>query len=131
MLMKITRKKILGALLLAVVAGALVLQFIAKPVCVTWLRAHSTVLMVQSPPGGRHSVAVYRYPKLRHLPEYLGFGQGYVQLYDKESGRVLEEKVADDLAAVRLFAWGPRSVSITGFAEWDVPGWYQPPLAAK
>ena len=123
--MKITRKKILAVVLLGVIAGALVLQFIAKPICVTWLRAHSTVWMVQSPPGGRHSVAVYRYPKLRHVPEYLGFGQGYVQLYDKDTGRVLQEKVTDDLAAIRLFAWGPRSVTISGFVEWDVPGWFQ------
>ena len=131
MLVKISRKNILGAALLAVVVGALMLHFVAKPVCVTWLRAHSTALMVQSPPGGNYSVAVYRYPKLRHLPEYLGFGQGYVQLYDKESGRVLEEKVAEDLGAIRNFAWQPRSVSIAGFAEWDIPGWYQAPRATK
>jgi hypothetical protein len=131
MLMKITRRKIFGALLLAVIAGALVLQFIAKPICVTWLRAHSTVLMVQSPPGGDHAITVYRYPKLRHIPDYLGFGQGYVQLYDKHSGRVVEEKVTDDVEAIRFFAWGGRNVSIPGFAEWDVPGWYEPPRAAK
>src|SRR2546426_10940738 len=104
MTMNITRKKLLATVLVGIVAGTLVLQFIAKPVCVMWLRAHSTVWMLESPPGSRHSIALYRYPNLRHVPEYLGFGQGYVQLYDKDTGRILQEKVADDLAAIHLFA---------------------------
>jgi len=129
--MKFTRKRIFFGVLLGFFAAALLLYCIPRAIYVTWLRAHSTVVMLQSPPGGRHAVAVYRYPKLDHVPEYLGFGQGYVQLYDKATGRILEEKVADDLAAIRLFAWAPRSVTISGFAEWDVPGWYQAPVAAK
>jgi hypothetical protein len=123
--MNTTRKKILVAVLLGVVVGALGLQFIARPMFVTWLRAHSIVRMVQSPPGGRYALAVYRYPRLGDIPECLGFGQGYVQLYDTGTERVLQEKVADDLAAIHLFAWGPSSVTIIGFAEWKVPGWYQ------
>lgn len=123
--MNITRKKILVAVLVGVVGGALALQFIGRRVFVTWLRAHSTVRMVQSPPGGRYSIAVYRYPRLGDIPELLGFGQGYVQLYDTATERVLQEKVADDLAAIHLFAWGPSSVTISGFAEWAVPEWQQ------
>lgn len=123
--MKIKRTKILVAVLLGVVAGALLFQFIGRPMFVTWLRAHSTVRLVESPPGGRFSVAVFRYPRLGDIPECLGFGQGYVQLYDTATGQVLQEKVTDDLAAIHLFAWGPSSVTIGGFAEWEVPGWYQ------
>jgi hypothetical protein len=89
MTMNTTRKKILVAVLLGVVVGALELQFIARPMFVTWLRAHSTVRMVQSPPGGRYSLAVYRYPRLGDIPECLGFGQGYVQLYDTGTERIL------------------------------------------
>jgi hypothetical protein len=123
--MNISRKKLLVMSLLGVVLSVLALQFIGRPMFVTWLRAHSTVRMVQTPPGGRYSVAVYRYPRLADIPECLGFGQGYVQLYNTASGQVLQEKAADDLAAIHLFAWGPSSVTISGFVEWNVPGWYQ------
>jgi hypothetical protein len=131
MLMKITRKKLRLTVLLGALVGGLLLYFVPKTIYITWLRAHSTVVMMQSPPGGRHAIAVYRYPKLGHVPDYLGFGQGYVQLYDKETGRILEEKVTDDVAAIHFFAWGGRSVEIPGFVEWDVPGWYEAPRAAK
>jgi hypothetical protein len=107
--------------LVTVVSGALLLQFVGKPLFVSWLRAHSTVSMVQAQPGGRHKIAVYRYPKMHNIPECLGFGQGYVQLYETDSGHVLQEKVANDLAAINLFAWGPTWVSINGFAEWQTP----------
>jgi hypothetical protein len=123
--MKITRKKVLVAVLLGVVAGALTLQFIGRPIFVTWLRARSTVWLLTSPPGRRYSLAVYRYPRLGAIPECLGFGQGYVQLYDQATGRILHEKVADDLAAINFFMWGTSSVTVRGFAEWEVPGWYQ------
>jgi hypothetical protein len=62
---------------------------------------------------------------LGDIPECLGFGQGYVQLYDTATGQVLQEKVADDLGAIHLFAWGPSSVTISGFAEWEFPGRYR------
>jgi hypothetical protein len=120
-----TRRKVWIAVLVAVVMGVLAFEFLARPIFTTWLRAHATVRMVQSPPGGKFGVAVFRYPRLGQIPEMFGFGQGYVQLYEIETGRVLQEKVADDLTGVRLFAWGPSSVSIAGFAEWQIPGWYQ------
>lgn len=103
----------------------LALHFIGKPVFVTWLRAHSTVRMLQASPDGRYNIAVYRYPRLADVPEVLGFGQGYVQLYEvRSSPRVLNEQVVEDLAAIHLFAWMPSSVSIVGFAEWNLPQQY-------
>jgi hypothetical protein len=129
--MNITRKKLLIGVLVGVIAGALMVQFIGKPVFVTWLRAHSTVWSLHSPAGSSHAVAIYRYPKLRHIPDYFGFGQGYVQLFDKITGHVWEEKVTHDLGAIHLFAWGPTSVDISGFAQWELPEGYQPPQAVK
>jgi hypothetical protein len=123
--MTITRKRIWAAVLITVVTLPLALKFVARPMFITWLRAHATVRMLQSPPGGQFGIAVFRYPRLGDFPEMAGFGQGYVQLYEIGTGQVLQEKVADDLAAVHLFAWGPSSVTISGFAEWEVPGWYQ------
>ncbi len=123
--MKHPRTKLLLGALIGVVAFALILKFVGTPMFVTWLRAHSTVQMLNSPPGGRYSVAVFRYPRLGDIPECLGFGQGYVQLYQPGTGKVLQEKVADDLALIGLFAWGASDVTISGFAKWETPGWYQ------
>ncbi len=100
---------------------ALQARFIGGAAFTTWLRAHATVRSVQSPPGGRLSVAIHQYPQLGGVTECLGFGQGYVQLYEPETGTVLHEKTADDLAAIRAFAWGQKSVVIDGFAEWEIP----------
>jgi hypothetical protein len=124
--MHLTRKNLLLALLAGVIAMALALQFIGKPVFVTWLRAHSTVRMLLASPDGRYNITVYRYPRLADVPEVLGFGQGYVQLYEvRSSPRVLNEQVAEDLAAIHRFTWMPSSVEIVGFAEWKLPSQYQ------
>jgi hypothetical protein len=120
--MNITRRKALGAVLGCVLVGTLGVQWIGKPAFVIWLRAHSTVRLVEKPPGGHFSIAVYRYPRLKDIPEYLGLGQGYVQLFETHTGKVLQEKAAEDLTAIRNFAWGPASVTIDGFAEWPVAG---------
>ena len=122
MSMKITRLQVLFSILAAIVLAAIGLRLIGRPILVTWVRAHATVRLVESPPGGRFGVAVFRYPRMGHVPELLGLGQGYVQLYELDSGEVFQEKVAPDLAAIHLFAWGPSSVTIQGFVEWEIPG---------
>ncbi len=125
--MNTSRRKTLLSLAVGILAGGLVLQSIGKHIAVTWLRRHSTLRTMQSPPGGRYGVAVYGYPRLADIPECVGFGQGYVHVYELSTGRVLQEKVAEDLGGIHLFAWGPTNVTISGFAEWQVPGWYQAP----
>ena len=120
-----TRTKALVVVLGAVLVGVTALKFIAGPVFTIWLRAHSTVWMVQSPPGGRLWVAVHRLPRLGDVPECLGFGQGYVQLYEPGRGRVFQDERVEDLASIRTFAWGVSSVSISGVGEWALPKGYE------
>jgi hypothetical protein len=80
---------------------------------------------VDAPPGGRFEVVMFKYPTLRHLPEILGLGEGYGQLYEIGTGRVLQEKSAEELSAIRMFAWSNSSVSVQGFVEWPLPKWWQ------
>jgi hypothetical protein len=109
------------AALLLLVGALLAAKFVATPLLVVWLRAHSTVNRLDLSPDNRYQIAIHRYPRLRDVPETLGFGQGYVVLSDRATGTVLTEKPAEDLAAVNLLAWGKSTVSIPGFADWQLP----------
>ncbi len=64
---------------------------------------------------------VYRYPTLHDIPESLGFGQGFAQLEETLSGKVLAQKNAHDLAPLNALMWTSNQVIIRGFAEWDLP----------
>jgi len=122
--MRVTRKQAIVGLFLVVVVGALALEFICRPMFALFLRTNSTVYRWERPPGARLSVAVYRYPRLGRLPQYLGFGEGYMQLLDSEIGKVYEDVVVEDLAAVNAFAWAPSKVIISGIGEWEYPYGY-------
>jgi hypothetical protein len=109
------------AALILLVCAFLAAKFIATPLLVVWLRAHSTVSRLDLSPDNRYQISIHRYPRLRDVPETLGFGQGYVVLSDRTTGKVLTEKPADDLGAVNLLAWGKSTISIPGFADWQLP----------
>ena len=70
---------------------------------------------------GRFQIVIYRYPRLRDIPECFGFGQGFVQLQESASGRVLAEKEAEDLAPLNWYRWSSNKVTVANFAEWDLP----------
>lgn len=95
----------------------------------TYLRAKATpdsIPVVSK--DGRFRLVMYRYPRLKDAPEWLGFGQGFVQLEDTASGKVLAQKQADDLAPLQAFRWSGTNVIIYRvpgttdvFADWDLP----------
>ena len=95
-----------------------------------YLRTHATrwwVVPVESR-GGEFQIAMYRYPRLRDIPESFGFGQGFVQLQEKASGKVVAQKHADDLAPLTAFRWSSTNVIIYRvpgtsdvFADWVLP----------
>src|SRR4051794_10109808 len=123
-IMNTRRRKFWFAALFTLCGGLLWLQFLGRPIAITFLRAHATVYRVDAPPGGRFGVVMFRYPRLRHLPEILGLGEGYLQLYEIGTGRVLQEKTAEELSAIRMSAWSSSSVSLQGFVEWPLPKWW-------
>jgi len=86
-----------------------------------YLRARATPWNTTPSRDGRFKVVVYRYPELHDIPESFGFGQGFAQLEEVASGKVLAQKDADDLAQLNVFTWSSNQVVIRGFVEWDLP----------
>src|ERR1051325_11249597 len=109
--MKPKRRRILGIMLPGFGVGILGLLFLGKTMGTLWLRSHSTVYLLERPAGFQLSIAVHRYPRLAHFPEYLGFGEGFVQLFDRETGKVFEDVTVEDLGSVNTFAWGSLTVA--------------------
>jgi hypothetical protein len=95
----------------------------------TYLRAKATpygIPVVSK--DGRFKLVMYRYPRLNDVPEWLGFGQGFVQVEEAVSGKVLALKHAGDLAPLTAFRWSATNVIIYRvpgtndvFADWDLP----------
>lgn len=95
-----------------------------------YLRTHATrcgTVPVQSR-SGEFQIVMYRYPRLRDIPESFGFGQGFVQLQEKATGKVVAQKHADDLAPLTAFRWSSTNVIIYRvpgrsdvFADWTLP----------
>ncbi|MGO8838361.1 MAG: hypothetical protein ACLQAH_15150 [Limisphaerales bacterium] len=113
-----------------VIGSALLLLVVGDISTRVYLKTHATrwwVVPVESR-GGEFQIAMYRYPRLRDIPESLGFGQGFVQLQEKVSGKVLAQKHADDLAPLTAFRWSATNVIIYQvpgtsdvFVDWGLP----------
>lgn len=113
-----------------VVRGIFLLLAVCAISTGVYLRTRATrslVVPVESP-GGEFQIAMYRYPRLRDIPESFGFGQGFVQLQEKASGKALAQKHADDLAPLTVFRWSATNVIIYRvpgtsdvFADWSLP----------
>jgi hypothetical protein len=114
-----SRKIIAGCLL----AGLLLL--IGDISVRVYLKTHATRWSVNG--WTRFRIVMYRYPRLRDIPESFGFGQGFVQLQEVASGKVLAQKRAEDLAPLTAFKWSTTNVIIfqvpemNKFVEWDLP----------
>ena len=94
-----------------------------------YLKTHATgcgIIKIQSR-GGKFQIAMYRYPRLRDIPETLGFGQGFLQLQEAASGKVIAQKRAQDLGTLSSYRWSETNVIIyqvpemNEFAKWDLP----------
>lgn len=105
--------------LLGVIFAFKILGSLAITAC---LKAHATLWGQPWPSkDGRFQIVMYRYPRLRDIPESFGFGQGFVQLQEVASGRVLAEKEAKDFAPLNSYRWSSNKVIVADFAEWDLP----------
>ena len=112
-----------------VIGGVFVLLAIGDISTRVYLRTHAThwwTVPVESR-GGEFQIVMYRYPRLRDIPESFGFGQGFVQLQEKASGKVLAQKHADDLAPLTAFRWSSTNAIIyqvpqmSKFVDWNLP----------
>lgn len=45
-----------------------------------YLKSHAMQSLVVPSENGRFKIVIYRFPRLKDVPETLGFGQGFVQL---------------------------------------------------
>ena len=117
------------AVSLAVIAGLLTVGVVCTR---AYLHTHATQGLVETSKDGRFKVVMYRYPRLRDIPESIGFGQGFVQLQEVVSGKILAQKSAADLDSLRSFLWSSNKVvvfiepysgiaSTPRFAEWSLP----------
>jgi hypothetical protein len=113
----------------ACVAGGVILFFGADISTRVYLRTHATpcgTIKIRSR-GGKFQIVMYRYPRLRDIPETLGFGQGYVQLQEAATGTALAQKRAQDLGTLSFYRWSETNVIIyqvpelNEFAKWDLP----------
>ena len=114
------KASILLGIIIILIAGSVVLGLPAR-LARSYLRSHASPWSTMPSGDGRFKVVLFRYPVMQDLPESLGFGQGFVQLLEAHSGRVLAQKDAEDLAQINLFRWTSNRVLIQGFAEWDLP----------
>ena len=113
-----------------IIGGVFLLSVVGHISTRVYLRTHATrwwTVPVESR-GGEFQIVMYRYPRLRDIPESFGFGQGFVQLQEKASGKVLAQKRADDLAPLTAFRWSDTNVIVYHvpgtsdmFADWDLP----------
>jgi hypothetical protein len=111
------------------VISAIFLLFVVGDISTKiYLRTHAVQFWGCQSRDGKFLVVMYRYPQLRDIPESLGFGQGFVQLQDTASGKVLAEKHADDLAPLTAYKWSSTNVIIYRtpgasdvFVNWDLP----------
>lgn len=117
------RKVIIAASVIALLGIVVIgLKELGGSIATAFLKANATPWgKPMSSKDGRFQIVIYRYPRIRDIPESLGFGQGFVQLQEVASGKVLAEKKANDLAALNSWRWSSNLVEITEFAEWNLP----------
>ena len=112
-----------AALLLIAILGLIgLVGYIAPGLGVrTYLHSHATLWTHITSPDGRFAVATYRFPELHDLPEILGFGQGFMQVLDTRSGKVVVARDADDLTQLNTLLWGTNELEIPGFLQIVLP----------
>lgn len=102
--------------------GLIYFKPLSDPVVCGRLKAHATVWGVPFVSSdGRFQILCYRHPQLKNIPEAFGFGQGFVQLQEVASGRVLAEKRVQDLDAVNWCRWASNQVEVANVAMWKLP----------
>jgi hypothetical protein len=98
------------------------IKWIGSSALTAYLKTHATPWGTpRLSTDGRFQIVLYRYPRLKDIPESFGFGQGFVQLQEVASGRVLAEKAAPDFAPLNWWRWSSNKVTVADFAEWDLP----------
>jgi hypothetical protein len=111
----------------SVIVGILVLGISGAVGTKVYLHSHASRWWVVPVKDTKFQIAMYRYPRLHDIPESIGFGQGFVQLQESASGKILAQKDADDLAPLTSFSWSSDkaviyvSPSTNEFASWDLP----------
>ena len=115
------RLLIIATCAIALVGAIICLKSLGRSLVTSYLKTHATQEHVMGSEDGRFQIVIFRYPHPRDIPETLGFGQGFVQLQQFGSGKVLAQKDAADLAQLNAWKWTSNRVTITGFAEWDLP----------
>lgn len=113
-------------LALCLVVGILVFLVLGNSAAKMYLRGHATQAWFCPSPDHKFRIVMYRYPRLRDVPESLGFGQGFVQLQEAGTGKVLAQKDAQNLSELNSFKWSSNKVTVYAyaqtkdFAEWDL-----------
>jgi hypothetical protein len=72
-------------------------------------------------PDGRFEMVVYRVPTKSAMPGQAGDAPGFVRLYDKRTGRVLEQKDVEMVQNIDQFEWSATNLYIKLFADWKLP----------
>ena len=112
---------IFAALILLFVAVIITLKTVGSRLVTTHLISNATPWQAEVSADRRFQIVPYRYPLYNDIPEILGFGQGFVELQLVASGKVLERKQVEDLAAINCFRWTSNTVSICDVVEWSLP----------
>jgi hypothetical protein len=116
-----------GIIAACLIFAVLILLGVGSISTKAYLRAHATPCWAVPSNDGKFKIVMYRYPRLNDIPESIGFGQGFVQLQKTASGKVVAQKVADDLESLNSFRWSSNEVTIyrrigsDRFAKWEFP----------
>jgi len=87
-----------------------------------WRKTSAFEYSTYTSPDGRFVVRVMEYPRiLGHFPGDSGGGNGYVELIDAQTMRVVESRRTDLVMTIETVRWQPDVVDIKLFVTWPLP----------